>query len=44
MENRGSKGATFLAWIFIISAIIGSLPALNLKHQMQINGSHQADF
>ena len=38
MEKKRSKGVTFWAWVFIISAIIGFLSVKNLNQQIQIFG------
>lgn len=35
MENKRSKGVSFWAWVFIVSAIMGLLLAINPKQKMQ---------
>ncbi len=39
MEKKRSKGVTFWGWIFIISAIIGILSAINPQRQVRLFGS-----
>jgi hypothetical protein len=44
MEKKRSKGVAFWAWLFIISAIMGLLPVINLKQQMELYGTGRLFF